>query len=363
LSNGIETGDSQAQASPESREHSKDSGGKLAPIEAAVSIGGLIPDRDAELKSRKLELEILQLKRWWLQPSALSGFGTMLLGVIGLVTAAYVGYFDKARLDFERSNLVRDIQTLELERKGLEDDLERVGRGAAQIEQRVRDAQDRVTESEMLRNQDREVLEQEASSLRSSLQRYADRIAFLEEQLVLQRNSASEAQTLARKAQAESAEIKEKAESMNQELLLLPATVGEAQLAYSESDTAMRGFIAGLNLGEEPGSIEVRVVRFKWSLTGKKKYDPASMNGGLLQFKLDAQLISSWTSRRIAFMVSVEERNRILQLRGETVGDRESNAYLSGNDIEIQVRVETKRGLKSEWTEARFFHSTQSIPG
>lgn len=341
-------------------------GGPKAMDSSNESVSGAAPraadDASAEVKRlelEKLNLEISELRGWWKRPNAIGAGATAIVALLGFLSAVYVGYFDKARLEFERSRLQVQISDLEAARTQLEAEIARRLREPSPAESALRL---RTEENSVLRaeNERLERLLGEYHSANEGLARQNKEF----EEAAMSSNAVAQQTSQELRAVSEQKEAAEKKlKASNEELSLLPVQLTDAGLSYSESSTEARGLLQGANLGDGPGKVWLRAGKAKRTLAGRTLMD--EKEGIFLELEVVPESIARWTTREIRFSLGPLERNRILQARRDLLGkkaDIKPDDLTFGPEIGIQFRVETNLGARSDWVLAQLSYTLRSVP-
>jgi hypothetical protein len=313
-----------------------------------------------DLRSEKLRFEVRELRHWWRRPGAISAVATITIGLAGFFSALYVGYFDKARLEFERTTLLAQIQQLKENRDEIERNLKRLSQAPSPSDAALL-LKNEENAALSARNRELEVL---IAKFQEANQAFSTQNEELRSELT---KAGAESTTLAdqvRQLSGEKGKLERKVKSQFDELALLPAQLKDCRLTYSESSTEAHALLAGANLGDGPGRIWIRIARIKRTLMGRVQFEERKDNV-ILEMEAAPSSVQSWTSREIALALGPVERNKILEARRSVLGknaDLKPEELTFGPDIGIQFRVETNLGAKTDWALAELMYTLRTIP-
>jgi hypothetical protein len=306
-----------------------------------------------DLQREKARLEIRDLKRWWFRPSAISAASTIIIGVLAFVSAVWIGYFDKAKLDYERSRLAAEVEKLKAERGKGESRVTELQTEALRLENNVIGLRAEKAFSESVA--ERRLVEAEAELRRcveanQSLKHSTDSFESANHTFV---KNTRDWQEQSKKQQEEIASLRKQLESsektresFHRQLAVYSPLVRKGDLGVSSYDAAVMGMLDGANFGSRPGTIEIRVV--KLSPDGKSRtvlVAPQEVSGDSIWKRSGA---------RIRYRLPPSVYNRI----SETLKDKSSG--LSGFDwprfpsvkgIAFEVRASTTDETHTDWFE------------
>ena len=310
-----------------------------------------------DLQRRKLELEIRQLKSAWRSPSAIAPIATILVTLLAFVSAVYIGYFDKARLDFERAQLASNIDALKSEKASLQSEGATLRANITSLQ-----TQKAAIESALQRR----IAEADAS-VRSVVGINHDLAKANEEyvkanQSFVERNRKDQEEIAAlRKATADAKERQTVAEraarSAQRQLSLYPPLAKQVQLTLSTSDGRVTGNVTGANLGAGKGRVQIRVV--------KKGSDPKSPAVLVEPLDLGDDAVLKWSPGRLEFDLPLRIRNLLMEgVKSEVSRARALDwEGLYGLDaIEFELRIRTVDETSTDWADAVRIKSWSTSP-
>jgi hypothetical protein len=310
------------------------------------------PAKIDDLQRQKLELEIRELRSWWLRPSAVAAISTIVLGILAFISAVWIGYFDKAKLDYERTKLAAEVEMARAEKGRVEARVAELQNEALRLQGSVRDVRaDKVVSDSIAERR----LSDAETELRTCLQGNQSLARANEEfrkanDTCLKHNQDWQEQS--KKQQEElaglrktTAESKTAASGLRKQLSLYPPLVRESKLSYSTYDHEMSGEINGANFGAERGTVEIRPV---------KRVDAGRRSSPIAEpVVLTGDAVAKWSTSSIEYKLPLGPKNQLAQaVRGRFSGmkDYDWPDLLYSQEVDYEVRVVTSETARSEWT-------------
>jgi hypothetical protein len=310
-----------------------------------------------DLQRHKLELEIRQLKSAWRSPSAIAPIATILVTLLAFVSAVHIGYFDKARLDFERAQLASNIDALKSEKASLQSEGATLRANISSLQ-----TQKAAIESALQRR----IAEADAS-VRSVVGINHDLAKANEDyvkanQAFVERNRKDQEELAGlRKATADAKERQAVAERVartaQRQLSLYPPLAKQAQLTHSTSDGRVTGKVTGANLGSGRGRVQIRVV--------KKGSDPKSPAVLVEPMELGDDAVLKWSPGRLEFDLPLRIRNLLMEgVKSEVSRARalDWEGLYALDAIEFELRIRTVDETSTDWAEATRMKSWSTGP-
>lgn len=305
----------------------------------------------AELQCTKTQLEIRDLRRWWARPAALASFATILITMLAFVTALRVGYFDKARLDFEKATILANLDSLKVQKDEGE-------RRVAELQKReeiliasIRDLNAEKTSLEQ--TLDRTVsdsnmsvrnLDEANRQLRQQLQDAYTRIKKTDDEVGALRKALSDLQRDKNNSDATSTELRG-------QLSLYPPLIQRSKIT-SENDLNVSGELNGANLGARPGSLEIRALAMTSTQTRRSRTSEGSQ-AALAPFAISAESITKWTPSFVRFDLRPAERNRFMEMIRLAFPEARNygwNDLIMSVKARYEARIRTTDETRTEWT-------------
>lgn len=324
------------------------------------------------LQQEKLRLEVRELRYWFLRPHALAALATILVAVLGFISAVWLGYFDKARLDFERAQLGSQVATLETSRRETERKVLELLEQKKDLLKSIDDATAERTQAEA----DLQAVAANASSdrktLQSSMQQYqeanrrlAERNEALEKQVASFQSRLATATEQLADIRRQMEDVQHQDELLRDQMLLLPPILTEARLIGRSGDPRTRGEVIGANFGERAGEILIRVIRVKRTTLTARRLPETDQNPEiLLSFSVPAELVQKWNIRSATFEIPAGDRTKLLELRrtilGKYIDDYPDGLSLS-EDAEYQAQVRTILGTETAWRKILVYQSATFV--
>ncbi len=311
----------------------------------------------AALEREKLQLEISELRHWWRRSGFLGPIATVAITAIAVVTAIYVGYFDKARLDLERSQLSAQIATLQTEKGSLEgqiDDLK-------ERETVLRDSVGAISAEKMQDEADLRLLKDNLREFQKANEGFAKHSAVEQQEIAAAHQSVRAKEQEKALLERANSDLKEKLRLAKNQLAMYPPIVKHTTLISYNHDAWIEGDVQGVNLGDTPGIVTLRVVRVKPSGLHPSRLSTAVTSKGskvldtevIAIIPLAADSIKSWEPTSIRFQLSPGERSRIEQAK-KTLSVSAGDTLSLGRDGFCQLKVETGDGGMTDWTDTGF---------
>lgn len=305
-----------------------------------------------DLQRQKLELEIRELKSWWLRPSAVAAISTIVLGILAFISAVWIGYFDKAKLDYERAKLATEVEKAKADKTQVEGRVAELQNEALRLQGSIRDLRADKAVSDSIAERRLSDVESEFRTCAQSNQSLAKaNEACMKHNEGWQDQSKRQQEEIAglRKALADSKEQQAKADrvaaGLRKQLSLYPPLVRESSLSYSTYDHELSGEINGANFGTERGTVELRAV--KRADSGKRSIPIADT------VTLAGDSVAKWSTSSVEYKLPVGPKTQLAQAvkaRLSGLKDFEWPDLLYSQEVAYEARVITSDGARSEWT-------------
>lgn len=305
-----------------------------------------------ELQRNKLNLEIDELRRWWRRPQVLAGCGPTVITIVGVATATWAGFFDKPRLDFEKSRLSAQIVDLTTVRNSLTKEVEELRRQEQDLVARMHSVElnQRRAESELgtLLSTAQADVDQTSRALENAIDENQELRAALDQAS----DRTLSAEKRSSDAVREADRLRDTARLLEEQLALLPPHASNASLLLSQEDSRIYGAVFGAGFGSQPGTVHIEIVPSSSVETGAAS-ESAVRSAARLVLKIEPEFINEWKWFRINFYLSPANRLKILELRKRVRSkpvDTDPTDIELGASLVYRARVQTAIGKESNWT-------------